>query len=186
MKCHEVKDLSGFYLDSELDAKTSFDIRQHLESCPACARWFVAEEQLNAQLAAALRRGQRTPELWDKVERQVATEFVEKGRQPEAAPVEQSLRWISRWRALLWPSPRFHAGVAVVWLLMLAVRMVNLDASTVAATSPSAPATEMRAALAAQRRELAELLSLMETPNEDRKTESHRPRSELKTGRAAA
>jgi len=94
--------------------------------------------------------------------------------------------WTSRWRALLWPSPRFHAGVAVVWLLMLAVRMVNLDASTVSATNPGASTAELRAALAAQRREVAELLSLLETPNEDRKSESHRPRTELKTGRIPA
>jgi len=41
MKCDEVQTLHGPYLDSELDAKNSLEIQQHLKTCPGCARLFA-------------------------------------------------------------------------------------------------------------------------------------------------
>ena len=72
MKCHEARKLIGPYLDSELDAKTSYDIVQHLESCAACARVFEAEEKLDARIFSVLRQGQKTAALWEKLEGKVA------------------------------------------------------------------------------------------------------------------
>ena len=43
MRCHEARNLLGPYLDSELDAKASLEVAQHLESCEDCARVFDAE-----------------------------------------------------------------------------------------------------------------------------------------------
>jgi len=51
MNCHEIQSLTGPYLDSELDAKTSLGIQQHLAACPACARRFAAEGYAVALLA---------------------------------------------------------------------------------------------------------------------------------------
>lgn len=71
MRCHEVRQFLGPYLDSELDAKTSLEIQQHLEACPDCARVFAAEEKLDAHIFSALRGGQRTAELWDGIETRI-------------------------------------------------------------------------------------------------------------------
>jgi len=68
MRCHEVRSLIGPYLDSELDAKTSFDIQQHLESCAECARVVEAERTLDARIFAVLRDGHRSAPLWERLE----------------------------------------------------------------------------------------------------------------------
>ena len=52
MRCDEVQSLQGPYLDSELDARTSLEIEQHLKACPECARLFAEEEKLEARIKA--------------------------------------------------------------------------------------------------------------------------------------
>ena len=72
MRCHEARQLIGPYLDSELDAKSSFEIEQHLESCRDCAQFFEAEQKLDDRISSLLRQGQKTGPLWERVESQVA------------------------------------------------------------------------------------------------------------------
>lgn len=72
MRCHEARNLLGPYHDSELDAKTSLDIAQHLESCADCARVFAAEAKVEARIATALRPGPINSALWAKVEANLA------------------------------------------------------------------------------------------------------------------
>ncbi len=72
MKCAEARKLVRLYLDSELDAKNSFEVEQHLESCAECAGLFEAEKKFDARLDRFLRGGQATRALWEKVEAQVA------------------------------------------------------------------------------------------------------------------
>ena len=83
MKCDELQPLQGPYLDSELDARTSLEIEQHLKACPNCARLFAEEQKLAARLKAGLNRGQRTAALWDEIERSVAA-----AAQPRQSPSE--------------------------------------------------------------------------------------------------
>jgi anti-sigma factor RsiW len=73
MRCHEARKFLGAYLDSELDARTSQEIELHLESCPECARYFEAEERLEARIANALTRGERTAGMWHAMESRIAT-----------------------------------------------------------------------------------------------------------------
>lgn len=73
MRCHEVRNLFGPYVDSELDAKTSFEIEQHLESCADCARVFKAERDLDGRIFSALRRGEKTEGIWAKLEAQISS-----------------------------------------------------------------------------------------------------------------
>lgn len=47
MRCTQVRCYVSPYLDSELDAKTTFEISRHLEICPACARLFSQEGELD-------------------------------------------------------------------------------------------------------------------------------------------
>jgi anti-sigma factor RsiW len=72
MRCHEVRKFWGPYLDSELDARTSFEIEQHLEACPDCARVFDAEKELDERIFATLRAGEKTNKLWAGIETEVA------------------------------------------------------------------------------------------------------------------
>jgi len=68
MKCVEARKLLRPYLDSELDAKSSLEVEQHLEVCAECAGLFDAEEKFDHRLNEALRQGPRTPALWAAVE----------------------------------------------------------------------------------------------------------------------
>src|SRR5436309_2084719 len=72
MKCAEVRKFVRLYLDSELDAKNSFEVEQHLESCVECAGLFEAEKKFDVRLGRFLRRGQATRAVWENVEVQIA------------------------------------------------------------------------------------------------------------------
>ena len=76
MKCHEVHRLIGPYLDYELDAKTSFDIAEHLQSCDDCAGLVEAERRLDERIVSVLRRGEKTPELWRQLEVRIAAPSI--------------------------------------------------------------------------------------------------------------
>lgn len=68
MKCNEARKLLNPYLDSELDSKSSLEVEQHLDSCAECAGLFEAEAKFAARIRDAVRRGERTPALWNSVE----------------------------------------------------------------------------------------------------------------------
>ncbi|PYJ71924.1 MAG: hypothetical protein DME75_06580 [Verrucomicrobia bacterium] len=72
MKCAEVRQFVRLYLDSELDAKNSFEVEQHLESCAECAGLFEAEKKFDVRLGRFLRRGDATRTLWENIEVQIA------------------------------------------------------------------------------------------------------------------
>jgi anti-sigma factor RsiW len=72
MKCGEVRKFVRLYLDSELDAKHSFEVEQHLESCAECAGLFQAERKFDERLGRFLRHGQVTPPFWKKIEALIA------------------------------------------------------------------------------------------------------------------
>lgn len=166
MNCQEIRSLSGPYLDSELEAKTSLEIHEHLANCPECARFFATDAKLNTQLNARLSQGEATPHLWKTVEERVrGTVMAEPApaKTHTARSTQNAERW---WRAWLWPSPRFYAGLAAVWAVMLAVRWFDVDTAVTAShpTPPLPPETER--ILAEQRRELAEMLGFIGTAPE--------------------
>src|SRR2546428_336801 len=71
MKCAEVRKLVRLYLDSELDAKTSVEAEQHLESCAECSGLFEAEKKFDQRLGKGLAQGERTASLWDGIESRI-------------------------------------------------------------------------------------------------------------------
>jgi putative zinc finger protein len=71
MKCADVRKFVRLYLDSELDAKNSFEVEQHLESCVECAGLFEAEKRFDDRLGRFLRGGQPTRAFWEKIEAQI-------------------------------------------------------------------------------------------------------------------
>ncbi len=54
MKCADVIPYIGPYLDSELDATTTFQIQAHLTRCPRCRMRFDQEHALEIRIAEAL------------------------------------------------------------------------------------------------------------------------------------
>ncbi len=105
MKCHKARNLVWLYLDSEIDAQTSLEVEQHLESCPECTRLFEAEKKTEKRIVAALCHGQRTPNLWRDVEAQI----VPVRRFPRLTPVWKlatAMVAVVLVSLLLWPRER--------------------------------------------------------------------------------
>jgi len=86
----------------------------------------------------------------------------------------------SRLSSLLWPCPQAWAGLAAVWLVILAVNYVNEDRSEVMAAKSPPPTPQMMMALQEQRKMLATLIEPYdESPAEPPKPFVPRPRGEL-------
>jgi anti-sigma factor RsiW len=185
MKCDEVQALHGPYLDSELDARTSLEIEQHLKACPECARLFAEEEKLEARIKARLKQGQRTPALWAQIERGVAAAA-------SSATRPRSLERISRpvgWAAVLgilaaqlrtgWQTARWAwAGLAAVWAVILVLNSAAREPNPPLVAGQDLPsASEMRLALKQKDLLIAEL-ALCSEPAAKPKPAPPSPRSD--------
>ena len=81
--------------------------------------------------------------------------------------------------SLLWPHPKAWAGLATVWVLILAVNFSTRDKTPVVAGKAMPPSLEVTAELRQQRLLFAELIGPAETQVADRqKRFLPRPRSE--------
>jgi hypothetical protein len=68
MNCIKVRSLLGPWLDSELDARTTVEIEQHLQACSDCRRRLDAERQVEAGLAEILREERMPRAVWDRLQ----------------------------------------------------------------------------------------------------------------------
>lgn len=84
----------------------------------------------------------------------------------------------SWWRELFWPSPFVWAGLACVWLVIIALQVASREPATVTARNTPPPTPEMLNALAEQRRLLTELIGPWVTPAEAPKPKPPGPSSE--------
>ena len=183
MKCDEVQPLHGPYLDSELDAKTTLEIQQHLATCTECTRVFTAEAKLDARIMAGLKQGQRSAALWEQVEQKMIA-AAKSAAAPRTSILDFRPSFLSTLNAqlatLLWPSPRAWAGLAAVWLVMLAVNFSTRDQATaLAAHSAGPPSPDTVRVLKQQEQLLAELVERDETRGADKsKAVPPRPHTE--------
>jgi anti-sigma factor RsiW len=154
MKCHEVQTMQGPYLDSELDAKTTLGIEQHLATCPACAGLFAQEQKLEARITAGLNRGSRTAALWTQIEREVAAAAPASSRRPPAL-VPQEVGWAALLGALGtqiragWRTSRWAwTGLAGVWAVILMLNLAEREPGAPLVAGQEVPsASEVRLAL---------------------------------------
>lgn len=177
MKCEELQSLHGAYLDSELDARTTLEIQQHLAACPECARVFAAEAKLETRVAAGLKRGERTASLWNQIEQQVRI-----ASEAEARPrwMPQSSRRMPWWRESFWPSPQAWAALAAIWVVLASVSFAVREPASMAATHQALPPSpELRLVLQQQKQMLAELGGMPERFNREQpETRAPKPRSQ--------
>ena len=186
MKCDQVQTLHGPYLDSELDAKTSLDIEQHLKACPACARLFAEAQKLEARMAASLNRGLRTAALWEQIERKVAVASSTSRLRPPAH-VSQPFGWEgvlgtlgaqlrAGWRVSRWA----WTGLAAVWAVILALNFTAREGNAPLVAGQAVPsASEMRFAFKQKQLLMAELVVTSEpAPADKPKAAPPSPRSD--------
>jgi hypothetical protein len=85
----------------------------------------------------------------------------------------------SRLSTIFWPHPTAWAGLAAVWIFILAVDFSQRDLSSAVVESHAPPPLEIIVAMRQQQRLLAELLGPRETRDADRQTVfPPKPRSE--------
>jgi len=180
MNCDEVRPLHDAYLDSELDAKTTLEIQQHVATCAECAPRLAAEAKLDARLLAGLRQGQRTAALWEQLERRVVA-----AAKPGAAPRPSLLAprpsgWLStinsQVSALLWPHPKAWAGLAALWVVILAVNFATREIAPTIEARRAAPLSPDTLRLLKQQGQLLAELSSQSQPREADRPKAMPPR----------
>ena len=165
MKCEEVQTLHGPYLASELDARTSLEIAQHLKACPGCARLFAEEQKLDARLVAGLKRGPRTAALWEQIERKVVAADPSASRLRALPHVSQSVGWRAALGAMGaqlragWQRSRWAwAGLATAWVVILGLDFAAREPALPVVARQELPSTsEMRFALKQEQLLMADL-----------------------------
>jgi len=187
MKCDELQLLQGPYLDSELDARTSLEVEQHLKECPECARLFAQEQELEGRLRAGLNQGPKTVELWAQIERSVAAAAPATGH-PQTSPG----RWRSDgWRAIvrtlvapfqasLRPPRWAWAGLGAAWAVILLLNFSAREPDAPVRAGMQLPlASEVRFAVKQKQQLMADLAALSEPAAADKaKTVAPAPRSD--------
>lgn len=191
MKCDEVQLLQGAFLDSELDARTTLEIGEHLKSCAECARLFAEEQKLAAQMRAGLGRGQRTAGLWENIERSVvaasaAGEGANRRTRGERAPL-QVRGYGSVWSALAgqllasWQRSRWAwSGLAGAWMVILALNLTARETAGPRLADKQLPrSSEVRFAVKQKRLLMADLTAVAEpAPAEKTRGAPLSPRSD--------
>jgi anti-sigma factor RsiW len=180
MKCDELLPFHGAYFDSELDTQTALAIQQHLAACPKCARAFAAEAKLETRIAASLKQGQHTAALWKQIEQQVVLAAESESGITSASRAPQQPMW---WRELFWPSPRAWAGLAALWVAMLAVTLLTREpAALTEARRAASPSPQLKQILKQQRQMLAELGGVADPAGAERdRSIVPQPRSQRQT-----
>jgi hypothetical protein len=129
-------------------------------------------DEFEQDLQCQLRR--RVPGEW----RGKILEAAQAAARERVGPQEEEHGWcFPSWREWFWPCPQAWAGLAAVWMILLGFQLAT--ASAPSAMARRSPSSEVRMALAAQRRELARLLDVPADPAPAPRPTVPGPRSEL-------
>ena len=149
MNCQEIIQLWSSYHDNELDAPFRQEIQSHLKTCASCQCFYLAQQEHDMALAQCLNQGSPTVSLWQQEEA-----FIKATFQP--APSNKTTPW-QQWTALLWPNPKFYAGLAAVWVALFIVNGISDNFRSSEQSAPLSP--QQQAALAEQRQFKAMLMA---------------------------
>jgi hypothetical protein len=95
----------------------------------------------------------------------IRRKVLERERRLGAPPRGWSVRWLATpWRELIWPCRRIWAGLAVVWLVIVAANVSLVDHPRTVATKSPRPSVEMILAFWRQERSLGELIDRRPSP----------------------
>ena len=183
MRCDEVKPLQDPYLDSELDAKTTLEIEQHLKSCPDCARRYAEEQTLEARIKAGLNRGDRTAALWEQIEGTVVAAAAAPAR-PQPSPPAGGRDFFAALGEQLqaaWHRSRWAwSALAATWVVILGLSFAAREPKPALMASQGVPsASQMRLALIEKLQLMAELAVTAEpAPADKAKAAPPSPRSD--------
>lgn len=172
MKCDEIQALQGAYLDSELDARTSLEIAQHLKSCPECARLFAEEQKFELWVGSSLKQGSRSAGLWERTEEVVRAAAAASRAEPVFSPQARSEAGLPLGRVLRQALDRLTGGgrgawtaLAAIWIFILILNLASREnASFSIARQPAPSPSEMRFALKQKQLLMTELAVAAETP----------------------
>ncbi len=92
-----------------------------------------------------------------------------------AAPNTKRTSW---WRELLWPCPQAWAGLAAVWVVILAINFSTRERGEIVAQKTEPPSQQEMMAMEEQKRIMAKLRGTFDEPAEQPKTFVPRPRGE--------
>jgi hypothetical protein len=90
MNCQECRKWWSPYLDSELDAHTTFQVAEHLRACPSCRERFEREAYFEDWLRTKLRRDHMPTDVWGALCDQV------RGTRTSAGGTDSGA-WRGRW-----------------------------------------------------------------------------------------
>jgi hypothetical protein len=148
-----------------LTGPQSDEIKNHLAACPDCRDYYKEIMALTTPLGnweqdfAQLQPTEAARNRWAKA-------IQAAGRPEPVQPHAPAAAWHEWWQDVIWPCRRVWAGLAVVWMLILAGNMSLRDPSQTrwAKSSPSSQAMVM--ALKDRQSALAELLADHSGPHE--------------------
>jgi hypothetical protein len=132
-------------------------VEHHLKTCAGCRRYYDELKLAAGPLAswerslAHIQPNQALQLRWAKAVQAAA----------EPKPIRRlmlRIAFCTLWRELVWPCRRTWAGLAAVWLVLIAFNFTYTDRSQNVAGKSLMPPTEMRLAFQEQQRLLAELV----------------------------
>jgi anti-sigma factor RsiW len=146
-----------------LSAPDRASIENHLAGCARCRSYYEEIKSVAIPLAGWERHFAHV-EPGAAVQMRLAKAIAAAGKSESVRPLMPKIFIFECWRQLIWPSRRIWAGLAAVWILLLAANFSLRDRSPAGAMASASP--EMIMAWQQQERLLAELIG----PNEPRAT----------------
>jgi len=89
------------------------------------------------------------------------------------------------WRQLIWPCRRVWAGMAALWLVMIAINVLTLDEPLARKKASRTPMVDFWAFLAERERLLVEMGEAAPPPRPPQPAAASRPRSEYRVANRA-
>jgi len=162
-RCRQYRQGVSLLADGVLPKGEREAIESHLAGCPECRRYYGEIKALNGPLRnweqdfAHIQPSQTVQRRW-------AAEIHSAAKPELVQRLTPAMAFCEWFRDVIWPYRRIWAGLAFVWLLILAGNFSLRDHPQTLARRYSAPSAEAIQAWRQQQRLLAELIGSSDTP----------------------